>query len=614
MKKALLATLIGAAFAADASAAVIDFSYGNGETSFYGFQKKETYDIAVFLPGDSFEGMKLKSVSVPVFAEKGIGNYKDAKVWLSSELKLENKKNAPDIASYDAELAMADDATAQISMTLPEEYTVTADGVYVGYSITVDKLDAGTRYPMALSGGGAAGSFFLHTTTSVKTWQDQAAVDGLSSCLTIAVQADNLKSENVSFVSIPETIYMSLNEDKNVNVTLSTTAGEPVTSVDFEFTVGGVASTCHYELPEAVPAAIAKNFNAVLTIPAQTTKFKENFEVKVAKVNGKSNPSDKAVAATSVQIFEYAPVHQCLMEEYTCTKCGYCTRGFAALEYIKKNYPDFICISYHNSYQGADPMDVGNPPVSISGNPSASFDRAVLGDPYYGTEKYSGLVPAVEDMLAINAEFTPWAIKVDHVWESDDVLTAKVIVTNVLGYESGDYKVGYVLVSDGLSGESSAWTQSNYYSSYAPQYCPELNAFCKGGEYGKSSVKGLVYNDVVISVANYKGIKGSIPASMAEGESVESSMSWNLTEIDPALVPNKNKLRIVAFVLDSKGKIMNSAKQDITDYTGLSVENIASEAVAPVEYYNLNGVKVANPQGGIFIRRQGGKAEKVVIK
>ena len=60
MKKALLATLIGAAFAADASAAVIDFSYGNGETSFYGFQKKETYDIAVFLPGDSFEGMKLK--------------------------------------------------------------------------------------------------------------------------------------------------------------------------------------------------------------------------------------------------------------------------------------------------------------------------------------------------------------------------------------------------------------------------------------------------------------------------------------------------------------------------------------------------------------------------
>lgn len=34
---------------------------------------------------------------------------------------------------------------------------------------------------------------------------------------------------------------------------------------------------------------------------------------------------------------------------------------------------------------------------------------------------------------------------------------------------------------------------------------------------------------------------------------------------------------------------------------------------APVEYFNLQGVKVANPQHGIFIRRQGNKTTKVIL-
>ena len=39
----------------------------------------------------------------------------------------------------------------------------------------------------------------------------------------------------------------------------------------------------------------------------------------------------------------------------------------------------------------------------------------------------------------------------------------------------------------------------------------------------------------------------------------------------------------------------------------------AEDVNAPVEYYNLQGVKVANPENGIFIKRQGAKATKVVL-
>ena len=39
----------------------------------------------------------------------------------------------------------------------------------------------------------------------------------------------------------------------------------------------------------------------------------------------------------------------------------------------------------------------------------------------------------------------------------------------------------------------------------------------------------------------------------------------------------------------------------------------ADDENAPVEYFNLQGVKVANPEGGLFIKVQGNKATKVVL-
>ena len=41
---------------------------------------------------------------------------------------------------------------------------------------------------------------------------------------------------------------------------------------------------------------------------------------------------------------------------------------------------------------------------------------------------------------------------------------------------------------------------------------------------------------------------------------------------------------------------------------------IADDANAPVEYYNLQGVRVANPESGLYIRVQGKKATKVLVK
>ncbi len=47
---------------------------------------------------------------------------------------------------------------------------------------------------------------------------------------------------------------------------------------------------------------------------------------------------------------------------------------------------------------------------------------------------------------------------------------------------------------------------------------------------------------------------------------------------------------------------------------GSGVAGIEAEENAPVEYYNLQGIRVANPENGLYIVKQGNKVTKRVIK
>jgi hypothetical protein len=45
-----------------------------------------------------------------------------------------------------------------------------------------------------------------------------------------------------------------------------------------------------------------------------------------------------------------------------------------------------------------------------------------------------------------------------------------------------------------------------------------------------------------------------------------------------------------------------------------SIESAVADVNAPVEYFNLQGVRVANPTAGIYVKRQGNTATKVLVK
>ena len=61
-------------------------------------------------------------------------------------------------------------------------------------------------------------------------------------------------------------------------------------------------------------------------------------------------------------------------------------------------------------------------------------------------------------------------------------------------------------------------------------------------------------------------------------------------------------------LLDARVKWLNE------QWTGTGVEEVEFNDNAPIEYYNLQGMKVTNPSVGIFIKVQGDKVTKVSVK
>ena len=604
--------MLGVAAVGNLGAATYDFAYVDEIQDYLGVQTAETYDVAIFLPGDLLGGCSIKSISAQVNTRGGVSVYKDPSIWLSDALGLKGKDFIPGIASYPSEIQT--DGT--LAADLPEAYTITSDGVYVGYTLTVSKLNSSSKFPMGFAECSDPNSFFCRTSKSMPEWSNLASEGNYGAAVTVVLESDDIPAQSVMISYVPDPIYLEIGKPKTVNMGLVSYASEPVTSVDIEYSVDGYDGTSHLDLSETVPAGLNRKFDLAFELPAFDRKFSGDYTFSVTKVNGRPNESAYGSKDVTISSFNNVPVHQTLIEEYTGTWCGYCTRGYAALEYIRENEPDFVVAAFHNSSTTVDPMAItSNYPSNVSGFPKVYLDRYYSGDPYYGTGKYSGKLPILEEVKALNADATPWGIEVSHRWEDDDHLVATADVWNLQGFENGKYKIAYLLVADGLSGTTSSWYQSNYYNTDAPSdnYIDELNAFCRGGEYGKSKVKGLVFNDVVVSTNGIYGVAGSIPSALEAEQKASHSLTFDLSKISSKLIPDKNKLRVIAAVLDGNGVVLNCAKNEVNDFTSTAVEGIGS-AEGPVEYYNLNGLKVSEPKAGIYIRRQGGKAEKVVIR
>ena len=101
-----------------------------------------------------------------------------------------------------------------------------------------------------------------------------------------------------------------------------------------------------------------------------------------------------------------------------------------------------------------------------------------------------------------------------------------------------------------------------------------------------------------------------------------TSTMENIAQITFTDINAKNiiVLRSGAFRFMSTGNLTNGAGYGIQLYKAVDgnlpsgIENISENPTAPVEFFNLQGIRVENPASGLYIRRQGSKIEKVHVR
>ncbi len=79
------------------------------------------------------------------------------------------------------------------------------------------------------------------------------------------------------------------------------------------------------------------------------------------------------------------------------------------------------------------------------------------------------------------------------------------------------------------------------------------------------------------------------------------------------LADNSDHLRAFALPKEDNSYTTKANMAVVVKDTMTGVAEVAMDGLAPVEFYNLQGVKVENPQNGIFVKKQGGKTSKVVM-
>lgn len=134
-----------------------------------------------------------------------------------------------------------------------------------------------------------------------------------------------------------------------------------------------------------------------------------------------------------------------------------------------------------------------------------------------------------------------------------------------------------------------------------------------------SVLKGGESTTLQFALVNSASSVEKAPSVQAQNDNEEApaDLDWQTAEDGILVLPlNENAGKdVFVRLLDSKNQVKETKSWSISQSGDLSgIESVEIDGVAAVEYFNLQGVRVENPQGGLFIRRQGNKAAKVYVK
>ena len=318
-----------------------------------------------------------------------------------------------------------------------------------------------------------------------------------------------------------------------------------------------------------------------------------------------------------------------------------------ALQLISEGYTYKVQVGgIITSITEIDTDQYGNATYVISDNANDTEGLTVFRGYWLGGQKFTS-----EDQLAVGAEVVVEGSLMNYNNTTPELAQGNFIVSyngetapepetpNAIFSESfatslGDFTIEDVTLSEGVS----------YVWSYASGYGAKATAYVGGNHAAQSWLISPVidlegYKNVVLSfdqAVNYAngeevaeacqvfaGVAGTAKDSwinLSSKVNYPEGTNWtfvNSGEISlDELAGQKIQLGFlytstdaVSMTWEIKNLIVDGEEGEID-----GVEGIEADINAPVEFFNLQGVRVANPDNGIFIRRQGNKTSKVIIR
>ena len=299
-----------------------------------------------------------------------------------------------------------------------------------------------------------------------------------------------------------------------------------------------------------INVAVGGSYEFTHSTPFVMTEAKTyTIEISIANPNDDEDGVIELASSTmTLSGVSEVPTKRVVIEEGTGTWCGWCPRGFVAMEHMIENYHEtFIGIAVHNN----DPMVVAayDNAASFSGYPSANVDRS-LKDVAVGLNQF------VDFHNAQQREISPLAVNVTAVYNDAgrkiDIEASAKFLTEITG---ADYRFAVVMVEDSVKGTSTQWAQANFYS-FQSQNIPLVGyGFDWQAEPNPVPASRMFYNDVGRALlGGYNGVVGSIASDIEVDQEFSHTFSYT--------VPNNQnpyQMRAVALVIDgSNGSILNA--------------------------------------------------------
>lgn len=595
------------------------YNYEGAELTNYGIQRNVPIDAAMLVKNQTLVGSKIIGVSIDIPTFYDCTCDPVASAWLTSKLQVDGEYNVPDIIETQGEIrnyGTEDAPELRLDITFDRPYTMTAEGVYVGYSLLVTncKIPTGytSKYPLVLVCNiDQPQGFMIHTRqgdwTSLPNkypeWTDLGAANRQALAMRVLLSGET--HDAAATLEFQQGLYAAPGTTGNVYTTLTNAGSTPISSIAYTYTVGEREITNEFTV--SPPLAGQSGANVTLDLPFEVPAETGDYvaDVRLTKVNGVDN-GYTGTTGLNVGVVPFLPENRPLISEYAGLWCGNCPSAYVAIRQLQDKYgEELLSISYHTGDQ-IQSVPTADFPNMYAGLPALFLNRQEINA---GTDKVEA--EAIEyPWLRARRELAPADIDATLFWEdnSRNSVIAEAHFKFVYDNPDADYRIAYALVEDDMS--DSLWGQRNFYTgnNYEGAY---WDLFC-----GKPFVvTGIVYDDVVISFPNPKGIENSVPTNIRGGVSYthrgtlafKDAVCVDASNAGKSLIKDRGKIRVVVLLIDNKtGLVCNSAT---TGYTAdakvfgtVGVGGMSDIEVQSTEYVTLDGIRsAAEPEKGCFI-------------